>query len=279
MKKHIFKACQRAMGIHNRKRKNKFKIWIAGILLSIFFMVSPSGAEMVIIPEDVTGYTAKKENYIPEYEYYMFLLLDELESMGSDSVSAAIPEFEGREEEVLEFAYYIYQTYDYTGKIILAYAAAEGEDELYNLFIQTDNSKELLKMQKAVEDKLIGFSRTLDGLTEREKVIEINNWIASNAVYDMELAKTSCYSNIIEGRSTCNGYARAFLALCSYSGVKCEYVKGYVDEKLHMWNRVKIGGRWEYVDVTWNSMAGINKWLLITEDEMKKDHTNLFVTE
>ena len=76
----------------------------------------------------------------------------------------------------------------------------------------------------------------------------------------------------MEGTSTCNGYARAFLALCSYSGIICENVRGYTDGKLHMWNRVKLGDGWEYVDVTWNSMAGSDRWLLVLEARMRMDH-------
>ena len=39
-----------------------------------------------------------------------------------------------------------------------------------------------------------------------------------------------------------------------------------------MWNRVKLGDGWEYVDVTWNSMAGSDRWLLVLEERMRMDH-------
>lgn len=259
--------------LQDGKKEVRIYLWIAVTLLSLFLLSVDTRAADITLPEDPSVYTGKKENYIPEYEYYMSLFFSKLSYMGSEPASVPVPELKGNVEEVYAFAHYIYQTCDYTGRLVISYSKPDADGLVHHLYIELDNPKEIYEMQRAVEEKLAEFSRELEGLPERDKVIEINDRIASNAVYDDGLEKTSCYSNIIEGISTCNGYARAFFAMCSYSGIRCEYVRGDVEGKLHMWNRVKIDGEWEYVDVTWNSMAGGDRWLLISEMEMEKDHS------
>lgn len=247
-----------------------------GLMLLIALTYIPADmsrvrAETVPLPEDPSAYTQKKSNYIPEYEYCMHRLFSQLPELGNEPVFVTVPGFSGDMEEVNAFARYVYQNYDYTGRLLLSYLPSNVQGQ-YILQVWLDNPGEIYRMQEAVESELIRFSRTLDGMAERDKVIAINGWIAANAVYDTTLEKSSCYSNIMEGTSTCNGYARAFLALCSYSGIICENVRGYTDGKLHMWNRVKLGDGWEYVDVTWNSMAGSDRWLLVLEERMRMDH-------
>ena len=56
----------------------------------------------------------------------------------------------------------------------------------------------------------------------------------------------------------CEGYARAFMVLCHHLGIPCVLVDGSAKSTLydtpedHMWNYVKVEGRWYAVDVTWN---------------------------
>ena len=56
----------------------------------------------------------------------------------------------------------------------------------------------------------------------------------------------------------CEGYARAFKVLCDRLGIPCVLTEGYAQtgltakKELHMWNYVKLDGKWYAVDVTWN---------------------------
>lgn len=236
-------------------------------------VITVSAATFPEVPTDPGAYTKKTANFNPEYEYCLYQAYSLLPSLGHDPANITIPGFTGTEDEAREFSKYIYQYYDYTGQLKISCSPTASGSQLYNLHIQFDDPKQIYDMQMEVERTLFNFSQSLLGLSERDKIIKTNNWVASNAAYDETLQKTSCYSNVIEGSSTCNGYTRAFHAICCYSGIKCENIRGYVGDKLHIWNRVFVDNTWKYVDVTWNSMSHSDSWLLISKDKINEDHT------
>ena len=69
-----------------------------------------------------------------------------------------------------------------------------------------------------------------------------------NANADMN---QSAYSALINGRSVCAGYARAFQYIMQQLGIPCYYCTGYSGGD-HAWNIVKLDGTYVNVDVTWD---------------------------
>ena len=61
----------------------------------------------------------------------------------------------------------------------------------------------------------------------------------------------SAYSALVQGRSVCAGYARAFQYLMQQMGIPCYYCTGYAGED-HAWNIVKLDSNYYIVDVTWH---------------------------
>ncbi|MCM1524575.1 MAG: hypothetical protein NC120_08980, partial [Ruminococcus sp.] len=52
---------------------------------------------------------------------------------------------------------------------------------------------------------------------------------------------------LVQGQCVCNGYAMAMVYLCNAAGIDCITVVS----SDHAWNRVKLGGVWYEIDVTW----------------------------
>ena len=48
----------------------------------------------------------------------------------------------------------------------------------------------------------------------------------------------------------CAGISSAFYVLCKANKIPCRYIIGWTESSCHAWNRVKVGGRWYYVDAT-----------------------------
>ena len=48
----------------------------------------------------------------------------------------------------------------------------------------------------------------------------------------------------------CAGISSAFYVLCKKNGIPCRYIIGWTETSCHAWNRVKIKGKWYYVDAT-----------------------------
>lgn len=61
----------------------------------------------------------------------------------------------------------------------------------------------------------------------------------------------SAYSALVQGRSVCAGYARAFQYICQRLGIPAYYCAGSSGED-HAWNIVKLGDGFYNVDVTWD---------------------------
>ncbi len=61
----------------------------------------------------------------------------------------------------------------------------------------------------------------------------------------------SAYSALVNGRTVCAGYARAFQYLMQRMGIPCYYCTGYAGED-HAWNIIKLGEDYYNVDVTWD---------------------------
>lgn len=70
--------------------------------------------------------------------------------------------------------------------------------------------------------------------------------------------------NVLDERvAVCDGYARLFKTLCSYSGLQAEVIHGYARTEStkriqrfrpnHSWNAVMIDSVWKLLDVTWAS--------------------------
>ena len=65
----------------------------------------------------------------------------------------------------------------------------------------------------------------------------------------------SAYSALVNGRTVCAGYARAFQYLLQQMDIPCYYCTGYAGEA-HAWNIVALDDGYYNVDVTWDDSDG-----------------------
>ena len=61
----------------------------------------------------------------------------------------------------------------------------------------------------------------------------------------------SIYGALVNKKALCEGYAKAFSYLCNLAGIENMIVTGYTDVD-HMWNMVKLEGKWYHIDVGWD---------------------------
>lgn len=65
----------------------------------------------------------------------------------------------------------------------------------------------------------------------------------------------SAYSALVEGKSVCAGYSRAFQYLMQRLGIPCYYCTGYAGQD-HAWNIVALDDGYYNVDLTWDDTPG-----------------------
>lgn len=91
------------------------------------------------------------------------------------------------------------------------------------------------------------------GMSSLEKALVLHDYLIQNTQYLEDESKEYRYSEwgvFVKGKANCQGYSLAYGILMQEAGIPVRYV---VSEKmLHMWNQIKIGGKWYHVDVTWD---------------------------
>ena len=99
--------------------------------------------------------------------------------------------------------------------------------------------------------------------TDYDTVVAINDYLCSLITYDLDAPnRQNVYGALREKRCVCEGYAHSFKLLCDKFGIDCVSIigTGYSDgeSEAHMWNAVRLNGKWYAVDVTWNDQADKN---------------------
>ncbi len=118
---------------------------------------------------------------------------------------------------------------------------------------------EAAKMSSAMNAEVKGFLASLkSGMSDYDIELAAHDWIAQRITYNHSAAADpdshplafTAYGALVEGSAVCEGYAKAMKLLLNSAGIHCITVTGTLSNQGHMWNMVKVGGKWYNVDVT-----------------------------
>jgi len=92
----------------------------------------------------------------------------------------------------------------------------------------------------------------INELSDYEKIKKIHDFIIENAVYDTDTEHYSAYDNLINKRSTCQGYMSLAYKMFTEAGIPCRIITGMGNNDSHGWNIVELDGKWYNIDCTWD---------------------------
>lgn len=117
----------------------------------------------------------------------------------------------------------------------------------------------------------------------------LHDWLVDYMSYDGTSSnKATVYGALIEKKGVCESYARAYKYILDECGIENILVTGTATNSTnntedHMWNYVKLNGKWYAVDVTWDDPIVIGggtvgndvkqKYFLNGSREFFKNHT------
>ncbi len=91
------------------------------------------------------------------------------------------------------------------------------------------------------------------GMTDKEKIIYVYNWIGENATYDriftFDNKNQTIYNVFINHNAVCAGFAKASQVIFQRLGIKSYIITGNTTGP-HMWNIVEVDGKAYYFDST-----------------------------
>ena len=107
------------------------------------------------------------------------------------------------------------------------------------------------------------YTREIDAIVQKvqsdwsdlEKVLFLNDYVASHyTYYYLENGQPGniydAYQMLKYGTGVCQAYSLLMMALLRSCSIECSYVSS--NSLNHMWNMVKVDGKWYHLDVTWD---------------------------
>ena len=144
--------------------------------------------------------------------------------------------------------------------------------------------QQILEHQKALDSRVKKLARQAEKLSEKEKEQYIHDFICQNVRYD-KLKKA--YSHEIigplgQGVGVCEGIAKSVKMLCDALGIWCIIALCHNNPEKgikyrHMWNVVRIEGKYYHLDATFDNSLGKEDvirydYFHLSDSQIFKDH-------
>lgn len=130
-------------------------------------------------------------------------------------------------------------TYNYVG------------DKITKITPQYKISKEEFDAQVSVVnakiEEIVGYMPA--NLTDTQKALFFNDYIAMNYQYDTTYTNYDIYSMVVEGKGVCEAYVALYVMLLRAVGIEARGVSSTAIK--HAWCEIKLNNEWYYVDTTW----------------------------
>ena len=109
--------------------------------------------------------------------------------------------------------------------------------------------------------------------SEYEKEKYVHDMLLAQVEYSLSAEMNqSAYSALVNGRTVCAGYARAFQYLMQQLNVPCYYCTGFAGEN-HAWNLILLSDGYYNVDTTWDDTgAGVYDYFNKTDADYADTH-------
>lgn len=166
-------------------------------------------------------------------------------------------------EEVYDYYVYDHSEVFYLQGVSLKYSQSrEGFEYTFTFQYEynADKSK-IMTMREAMGAKALKVLKAAERYsTDLKKEKALHDKLIELCSYDVKAAENpsaypesfSAYGVFVNHKAVCEGYAQAMKILLSSAGIKSLYITGQANGGSHAWNIVDIGGKWRYLDATFD---------------------------
>lgn len=124
------------------------------------------------------------------------------------------------------------------------------------------NVSKIKKVRRQLDNEIASIMKSVKpGMSDVEKALVLHDYLVRTVVYtDSSSApwRISEEGAILKKRANCMGYALAYIVLLERAGIEAKCVSS--ESMVHMWNLVKVGGKWYHVDLVWDApLSSLNR--------------------
>lgn len=113
--------------------------------------------------------------------------------------------------------------------------------------------------------------------SKKKQVVYVNNQLRKACSYDYTFNRDdnwNPYGVLVKKKAVCLGYSEAFYACMYRLGIPCKFQINKSGS--HIWNKVKVNGKWTHIDVTWNDCVKKNKYIWMSDKKTNKIASHKF---
>ena len=236
--------------------------------------------------KDLNGSTLTGENYGFDTKYYPYFgmlndnekkLYKQIYANANELKETFLPIVDVQIDEVKNTFEALYNDHPelFWLNTSYSYKYTESKKCVQVILNYNDTSKDLEKSTKIFNDKvnsIIKNAKKYKTNYEREKYV--HDYLVKNIKYDKNATMNqSAYSALINKKTICAGYARAFQYIMIKLEIPTYYVVG-VSNVNHAWNMVLLDDGYYNVDLTWdNSDLSRYKYFNKTDKDFSSTHT------
>ena len=179
----------------------------------------------------------------------------------------------------------------------------KGQNKTYNVYINNGEEANYLNEEFSNKQDINLALEKIEAIRKQiihnktgndyEDIKMVHDYLVENIEYDTSLQEKNIYNiygALVNKKSVCEGYARAFKYLLDGLGIESTMVIGKGinssgQSENHAWNYVKLENNWYAVDCTWDDPVIIGggyignsskyRYFLKGKEDMEKDHTTL----
>jgi len=236
--------------------------------------------------EELDGSTLTGENYGFDTKYYPYFgmlndnekkLYKQIYANANELKEEFLPIVDIKVEEVKNTFEALYNDHPelFWLNTSYSYKYTESKKCVQVILNYNDTAKDLEKSTKIFNDKvnsIIKNAKKYKTNYEREKYV--HDYLVKNIKYDKNATMNqSAYSALINKKTICAGYARAFQYIMIKLEIPTYYVVG-VSNVNHAWNMILLDDGYYNVDLTWdNSDLSRYKYFNKTDKDFSSSHT------
>ena len=165
--------------------------------------------------------------------------------------------------------------------------ASQGQSYLNDTFANRDDVDNAIRQ---IEQEKVNIKLHL-GSNVNDQIKTVHDYLVNNLEYDTTLSNSNIYNlygALVNKKTVCEGYARAFKSMMDDLGITCVIVCGTGvnssgKTETHAWNYINLDGNWYAIDVTWDDPIIIGngyvskdifyKYYLKGSEEFFENHT------